>query len=198
MICHGKHLIIEEDVVFTYNGEMVSLLHLLPLALFFTAYKAYDIYIATLALMVTSSVVFPLGWYLQRKVNKNEAIMLSFIVVFGTATLIFHNASFIMWKVSIIFWTLSTCVLVNKLINNNPTSYILLGENIQMSNSMWQWLDNCIIIYGFLMGTLNWIVFTFFSEASWVNFKTFGLFASSIIFSLIIAITISRHAKSIE
>ena len=174
------------------------MLHLLPLAFFFLSYKLYDIYIATFALMLTSSIVFPLGWLLHKKINRNEVIMLSFILIFGLATLIFHNANFIMWKVSIIFWTLSLCVLGNKIINKNPTSYLLLGENIHMSAKKWASLDNYLIVYGFVMGTINWMIFTYLSEATWVNFKTFGLLTASVLFSIIIAIHISRNAKSIS
>ena len=177
---------------------MISILHLMPLALFFLSYKFYDIYVATFALMVTSSIVFPLGWYINKKINRNEAIMLGFIIIFGIATLFFHNAHFIMWKVSIIFWTLSLCVLANKYFNKHHTSYLLLSENIQMSDKKWATLDNYLIGYGLIMGTINWIVFTYLSEATWVNFKTFGLLTASIIFSIIIAIHISRNAKSIS
>ncbi|MEE2769489.1 MAG: septation protein IspZ [Pseudomonadota bacterium] len=177
---------------------MVSFLHLLPLAFFFLSYKLYDIYIATFSLMVTSSLVFPIGWYIHKKINRNEVIMLGFILVFGLATLIFHNANFIMWKVSIIFWVLSLFVLGNKIAKNSPTSYILLGDNIQMSPEKWANLDNYLIYYGLVMGTVNWFIFTYLSEATWVNFKTFGLLTASVLFSIIIAIHISRNAKSIS
>ncbi len=177
---------------------MISFLHLLPLALFFISYKSYDIYAATLALMITSSFVFPLGWYLHKKINRNEVVMLGFILVFGTATLFFHNANFIMWKVSIIFWVLSLFVLVNKYINKNSTTYLLLGENIHMSHENWVTLDNYLIIYGIVMGTVNWAIFTYLPEATWVNFKTFGLLAASILFSIVMAVHISRNAKSIK
>ena len=177
---------------------MVSFLHLLPLAFFFLSYKLYDIYIATFTLMVTSSLVFPIGWYINKKINRNEVIMLGFILVFGLATLIFHNANFIMWKVSIIFWVLSLFVLGNKIAKNSPTSYILLGDNIQMSPEKWANLDNYLIYYGLVMGTVNWFIFTYLSEATWVNFKTFGLLTASVLFSILIAIHISRNAKSIS
>lgn len=177
---------------------MVSILHLLPLAFFFLSYKFYDIYIATFTLMIISSIVFPLGWFINKKINRNEVIMLGFILTFGIATLFFHNAHFIMWKVSIIFWTLSLCVLANKFFNKKHTSYLLLSENIQMSDNQWAALDNYLIGYGLIMGTVNWIVFTYLPEATWVTFKTFGLLTASIIFSIIIAIHISRNAKSIS
>lgn len=177
---------------------MTSFLHLLPLALFFISYKLYDIYVATLALMITTSIVFPLGWYLHKKINRNEIVMLGFIITFGTATLFFHNANFIMWKVSIIFWALSIFALGNRLINKNSTTFLLLGENIHMSTENWVTLDNYLITYGLIMGTVNWIIFTYLPEATWVNFKTFGLLAASIVFSIIMAIHISRNAKSIK
>ncbi len=177
---------------------MISFLHLLPLAIFFLTYQSTDIYIATFSLMCTSTIVFPLGWFLNKKINRNEAIMLIFILVFGTATLVFHNANFIMWKVSIIFWALSLSVLGNRLFNRDSASYCLMNEHIKMSKDMWRWLDNAIITYGLLMGTINWIIFTYLSEATWVNFKTFGLLVASVLFSVIIAIQISKNAKSIE
>lgn len=177
---------------------MTSLLHILPLACFFLTYQWYDIYIATLALMVASVIAFPLGWVIHKSINRTEAITLGFILVFGMATLFFHNANFIMWKVSIIFWVLSIGLLINKWFNKQSTSYMLLHENIDMPEPMWHWLDNGIITYGFIMGGINWLIFSFMSEATWVKFKTFGLFGSSIVFSLLIAVFISRHAKSIQ
>ena len=51
---------------------MVSVLHFLPLLLFFTSYKFFDIYVATSTLMVSSSISFAMCWYIQKKIMDIE------------------------------------------------------------------------------------------------------------------------------
>ena len=111
---------------------MVTLLHFLPLVFFFAAYKLYEIYTATLFLMASSVICFPCSWLIQRKINTSDVITLSFILLFGTATVFFKNPLFIKWKVSIIFWLLGTGILINYLLKNQAASYTLLNEKIDM------------------------------------------------------------------
>ncbi|MAJ82139.1 MAG: hypothetical protein CMF41_04410 [Legionellales bacterium] len=177
---------------------MVSVLHFLPLLLFFTSYKFFDIYVATSTLMVSSSISFAMCWFIQKKIISSDLIVLCFILACGSATLLFKNPLFIKWKVTVIFWLISVGMTLNFMLKNKPASYMLLNDKIDMPISNWQSVDLMIIFYAFLMGLINWTVFHYLSESAWVNFKTFGLLSASIIFSVIVALYVSQNAEAIR
>ena len=177
---------------------MVSILHFLPLLLFFTSYKIYDIYVATSTLMFSSGLSFALCWYIQKKIITSDLIVLSFILVCGSATLLFKNPLFIKWKVTIIFWLIGVGILMNYILKNKPASFMLLSDKIDMPLSNWQSIDLMVVVYAFLVGLINWTIFHFLSESAWVNFKTFGLLSASILFSIIIALYVSQNAEAIR
>ncbi len=178
---------------------MNTILHILPLIIFFVSYQLFNIYVATKALMISSVVSIPLTWILSKQIRTSDVITLSFIWIFGTATLLFQNPIFIKLKVTIIFWLLAVGMIVNLILNDKPATFLMLQDNkIDMSEKSWFDIDYMTIAYSTIMGLLNLVIFCYLSEASWVNFKTFGLLASSVVFSVFVAIYISQNANSVQ
>ena len=77
---------------------MDQLKNFLPLIIFVAAYVAYDIYVATAALMI--AVTLQVGLYLLLKKPLSMELKLTFWVgmVMGSLTLFFQNELFIQWK----------------------------------------------------------------------------------------------------
>src|SRR5690625_5905246 len=80
------------------------LFDLFPLILFFLAFRAFDLYVATGVAM--AAVVAQILWLKlrARTIETTHWINLGVIVVFGTATLVFQNDSFIKWKPTVLYW----------------------------------------------------------------------------------------------
>ncbi len=90
---------------------MKLLFDFFPVIVFFVAFKAADIFVATaLAIAVT---VAQIGWALlrKRKVAPMQWASLAIIVVFGGATLILRDETFIKWKPSVLYWLMGSVFL---------------------------------------------------------------------------------------
>jgi intracellular septation protein len=77
---------------------MKFLFDLLPVILFFVAFKMYDIYVATaIAIAVTLAMII----YAKIRHGKIEKMLLvngAIISVLGGITLLLHDQTYIMWK----------------------------------------------------------------------------------------------------
>src|SRR5258708_7986213 len=83
---------------------MKFLFDLFPVALFFVAFKLFDIYTAT---AVAIGATFLQIGSLKRKRRKVDTMMwisLAIIVVFGGPTLALHDETFLTWKPSVLYW----------------------------------------------------------------------------------------------
>src|SRR3989304_1728297 len=83
---------------------MKFLFDLLPVILFFIAFKFAGIYTAT-AVAIAASLL-QVGWLKlrRRKVDTMMWVSLAIIVVFGGATLLLHDETFIKWKPTVLYW----------------------------------------------------------------------------------------------
>ena len=70
---------------------MKQLLEFIPILLFFIAYKAYDIYIATAVVIGATIIQVAIAWFKYRKVETMQWITLGLVIVFGGATIILHD-----------------------------------------------------------------------------------------------------------
>src|SRR5688572_9456117 len=90
---------------------MKFLYDLLPLLVFFAAFKLYDIYIATAVAIVASFAQVGWFWLRHRRFETIHLITLGIIVVFGGLTLLLRDDTFIKWKPTLVHWILGVFVL---------------------------------------------------------------------------------------
>src|SRR6266404_250227 len=85
--------------------HMKFLFDLLPVVLFFAAFKAWDIYVAT-AVAIAATFV-QVGWLklTGRRVEPMLWASLGIIAVFGGATLLLQDETFIKWKPTVLYWS---------------------------------------------------------------------------------------------
>jgi Intracellular septation protein A len=77
---------------------MKQLLEFIPIILFFIAFKLYDIYVATGAVIVATIILVAYNWIRYRKVETMQWITLGLIIVMGGATILLHDEQFIKWS----------------------------------------------------------------------------------------------------
>ena len=70
-----------------------------------------------------------------------------------------------------------------------------MGSAINLTEKGWFELSKKWIMFFIFLATLNEIIWRFFSENTWVNFKVFGIITITFIFSLYLFPTIKKYQK---
>ena len=169
------------------------LFDLIPIAIFFIAYKIWGIYTATAIAIAIALLQTFYFWYKHRRFDKMQVITLILLVIFGGATLIFHNPQFIKWKVSILYWLFSLILLGSHFVGKRLLVERLLGEQIHLSHKIWLKISWAWITFFALIGFLNLFVMLHYSTNTWVDFKLFGILGLTLVFFIAQSIYLVRH-----
>ena len=173
---------------------MKLLIDFFPVFAFFVAYKAFDIYVATAVLIVSFLVQFFLDWYKNKKINNMHLTSLILVLVFGGVTLFLRNEIFIQWKPTVLNWLFALAFLLTPLLTKKTLVQRLLEKNIDLAPNLWGQLNLMWVIFFALSGAANLYVVYHYDEATWVNFKLFGLLGLTVLFVLLQGIWLSRKA----
>ena len=180
----------------------------LPIALFFIAYKfgggiyhwdgqEYDIkgiYVATAVMIVASIAQVTISWLIHRKVEKSHLITLILVLILGGATLWLQNPDFIKWKPTAVNWLFAFAFFFAHTFTDKSLLERMMAEHIQMPTTIWSRLNVAWIVFFLGSGCANLYVAFNFDEATWVNFKLFGLLGLTIVFIIGQSIYLARHA----
>jgi len=165
-----------------------------PLILFFVAFKAADIFVAT-AVAIGATVV-QIGWVLARrkKVSNMQWTSLAIIVIFGGATLILRDETFIKWKPTVLYGLTGAAFLVALLFKTNLARAVM-GEGIELPEHVWTKLAMAWGLFFIFQGALNlWVAFHFPLD-TWVNFKVFGGIGLILAFVIAQALWLSKYIQ---
>jgi intracellular septation protein len=173
---------------------MQFLVDLLPVIAFFVAYKMAGIYVATAVLIVGVLLQTAVSWIRFRKVSPMLLTSALLVLVFGGLTLLIHDATFIKWKPSIVNWLFAGAFLVSQYMRGPTIVQRMLGENVVLDDASWRRLNFMWVAFFLVAGTLNIFVAYRYDEATWVNFKLFGLMGLTLVFALAQGVWISRRA----
>lgn len=123
-------------------------------------------------------------------------ISLALVVVLGGATIWFHSENFIKWKPSVLYWSLGLAFWLSRLVFRRNLLKVLMGDQLELPESVWARLNFAWIAFFGGMGLLNlWVAYSF-SLDTWVNYKLFGGIGLMLVFTLAQGIYLSRHLKS--
>ncbi len=183
---------------------MKFLYDLLPLLLFFAAYRFYDIFIATGVAIAASFAQTGLYWLRQRRFEFLHLVTLAVVTVFGGLTLALHNDAFIKWKPTLVYWILSAAVLASQFAGGRTLVDRLLGSYLSLPAAVWRRINLSWGLFFLFLGALNLYVAFFFGldldEATrqnlWVSFKVFGLLGLTLLFLLAQAMVMARHMRA--
>lgn len=176
--------------------RMQFLIDLLPVIAFFVAYKMAGIYVATGVLIVGVLIQTAVMWIRHRKVSGMMLTSAVLVLVFGGLTLLIHDATFIKWKPTIVNWLFAAAFVVSQYTRGPTIIQRMLGENVSLDDANWRRLNMMWVAFFLVAGALNLFVAYRFDEATWVNFKLFGLMGLTLLFALAQGVWISRRAES--
>ena len=173
---------------------MKFLFDLLPVVLFFVAFKLADIYVATAVAIGTT--VLQVGWLKLRRRPVPGMLWASFaiIVVFGGATLFLQDETFIKWKPTVLYWLFATVLAGSALLRRNLIRSAL-SQEMQLPDAIWARLNVAWIVFFALMGAANLYVAFNYSTDLWVNFKLFGGMGLMLVFVVGQALVLARYME---
>jgi intracellular septation protein len=182
---------------------MKFLYDLLPLLLFFAAFKLYDIYVATAVAIVASFAQVGWVWLRHRRFESMQLVTLGIIVVFGGLTLWLRDDTFIKWKPTLVYWVLAALVFGSHFTGSRTLVQRMMGEQITLPQSLWRRLNVAWGIFFAVLGTLNLYVAFYFGldldnarrQEIWVEFKVFGLLGLTLLFTFAQVFFMARHVQ---
>jgi intracellular septation protein len=177
---------------------MQLLFDLLPVVLFFVAYKLAGIYVATAVLIAGVLAQTLISWIRHRKVSPMLLTSAVLVLVFGGLTLLVHDAVFIKWKPTIVNWLFAAAFLGSQFMKGPTIVQRLMGEQMKLdSPALWTRLNLMWVVFFVVVGALNLYVAFNFSESTWVNFKLFGLMGLTLVFALAQGLWLARKADQL-
>lgn len=182
---------------------MKILYDLIPLLLFFGAFKAYDIYVATTVAIAASALQVGFTWIRTRRFETMPLVTLGVLAVFGGLTIALHDDTFIKWKPTLVYWVLAALVLGSQAIGRKTMIERLLGQQLSLPPAIWARQNLAWGLFFLALGALNLYVAFFFRpdlddasrQAIWVNFKVFGLMGLTLFFLLVQGLLLARHVQ---
>lgn len=166
---------------------------LFPVFLFFVAFKAYDIFVATA--VAIAATIAQIGWlrFRQHQIDKMMWVNLAIIVVFGGATLISQDETFIKWKPTVLYWLMATVLYMSNQFFRKNLIQAVLEKQVVLPSFIWDKLNLSWVGFFLLMGGLNLYVAFSFPVDSWVTFKLFGSTGLMLIFIILQVMMLGKY-----
>jgi intracellular septation protein len=177
---------------------MSALAEILPLILFFVAYKVLGMKVATGVAIVAVLLQVGLRLIQKRKVEPMLWVTLAIVVVFGGATIISGDERYIKWKPSLIYWSAAVALLVARF--GFGKDFVRRGFEKAFSppDGVWIRLLAAWVVFLLALGGLNLFVATHYSSDVWVNFKLFGTVGLMLAFFAVQVAALWRYRKEEE
>ncbi|WP_374320254.1 septation protein A [Aquabacterium sp.] len=201
---------------------MKILIDLLPVILFFIAYKWADghkdtaaqwmtdhlgflvsggvvgsmeapVLLATAVVVIVSIAQIVTLKALRRKVDTILWASLLVVLVLGGLTLWFHSETFIKWKPTVIYWIMALGFLFTEVIFKRNMLRQMMGGQIDAPAPVWRKLAWAWVAFFAAMGCLNLYVAFHFPTDTWVSFKMWGTTGLMLVFTLAQGAYLSRH-----
>jgi intracellular septation protein len=172
---------------------MKFLFDLLPVILFFVAFKLYDIFTATAVAIGVTIAMIVYAKIRHGKIDKMLLINGAIISVLGGVTLLLHDKTYIMWKPTVLYWLLAAALLFSNLFFKKNFIQQMMGKMIEAPTAIWTKLNLVWVIFLIGLGFLNLYVAFNYSESAWVNFKLFGVTGMMFVFVILQTLALKKY-----
>ena len=177
------------------NSLTKSILEFVPLVTFFLAYYYFPnsnnltgeelsvekIIFATKVFVPILLFASFLSYVILRTISKMSLITALLVIFFGALTIWFRDPTFIKMKPTMIYLSFASILTIG-LMRNRSLLQSLMGSTLALEERGWIVLTKRIIIFFISLAFLNELVWRYFGQDQWVNFKTFGMPILSLLF----------------
>lgn len=179
---------------------MKALLDFIPLVIFFMLFKEQGIWVATKALLISTTIVYAIHFALQKwRLEKMQWITFIATLAFGCITLLLHDDMYIRAKSTVINWIFSLVLLISPFVGKEKMPLIQrgFGAVFELDRAGWMKVNYVWAFFFFLLGALH-AVFAFVWYEQWIEFKVFGGTAILLTFMVGNFIALRKHLKHPE
>ena len=168
-----------------------------PLLLFFVVNAFHGIYVGTAVLVAATVAAVGYSWVTSRRIPKILAFGCGAVVLFGALTLYFEDETFIKIKPTVVSLMIAGGLLLGLLFRRNPLK-ALLGDTMAMEleDRGWRSLTWMWVAMFCTMAAANEWAWRNLSTDGWVTFKVFGLTGLTLGFGVVIALFLTKYAKT--
>lgn len=161
---------------------MNFLLDMAPALLFFGAYLAFDIYVAT-AVLIAAAIALVLVYRVWKgHWHKSHLVVAVLASVMGGLTLAIHDPAFIKLKPSAVYAVFAIALLGSQFVGERVLLARIPQKTFRFPEPLWRKLNVVWAVFFAGCAALNWYVARHYDEATWVKFKTFGFTALTFTF----------------
>ena len=166
-----------------------------PLLIFFTIYYKSDnnLSAAIPPLIISTLIAVAIMYLVEKKIPYVPLIGAVVISLFGGLTLYFNNPIFIYMKPTIVNLIFAVILLVSKSFFNKNFLKFFLQTAFQLNEEGWGKLNSRWAYFFIFLALLNEVVWRTQPEATWVNFKVWGMLPITIIFTAMQLPLINRY-----
>ncbi len=166
-----------------------------PLLIFFTIYyKSGNNLSVAIPPLIIATLIAVIGVYLlEKKIPFIPLVGGIIISVFGGLTLYFDNPVFIYMKPTIVNIIFAAILIFGKIFFDKNFLKFFLKTAFQLDDTGWNKLNSRWAIFFIFLALLNEIVWRTQPEATWVNFKVWGILPITFIFTALQIPMINKH-----
>ncbi len=156
-----------------------------PLLIFFTIYykSGNNLSAAIPPLIVATIIAISIMYFVEKKIPYVTLVGGVIITLFGGLTLYFDNPIFIYMKPTIVNLIFAGVLIISKIFFQKNFLKIFLQTAFQLNQVGWDKLNFRWAYFFIFLGILNEVVWRTQPEATWVNFKVWGILPLTFIFT---------------
>lgn len=177
---------------------MQALVDFLPVIAFVATYWITGDMSLAIAVIMGAVVLQVAGtWLIKRAVSKMLMASAVLVVVLGGVSLFLDDPLFFKWKPTGLYWLFAVVFLGSQFIGEQPIVRRMLTslspDELTLPDSVWTQLNLAWVAFFLIAGSANIYVAYNYTEATWVNFKLFGLFGMTFVFLILQSLWLSRY-----
>ena len=166
-----------------------------PLLIFFTIYykSGNNLSVAIPPLIISTIIAVATIYFLEKKIPYIPLVGGIVISLFGGLTLYFNNPVFLYMKPTIVNIIFAITLIVGKTFFNKNFLEFFFKTAFQLDELGWNKLNNRWAYFFIFLAILNELVWRTQPEATWVNFKVWGILPLTFIFTALQLPMINKH-----
>lgn len=154
-----------------------------PLAVFFIGFHIGGVMAATAALIVATLISLTVIYWVERKLALAPLISGMLVTVMGGLGIALQDEQFIKMKPTLINGVFAAVLLIGALKFKRGLLSYVLDVAVQLTPEGWRVLSIRWGLFFLFLAVLNEVIWRNFPTEFWVNFKVFGMFTCTLLFT---------------